>query len=280
MSTVHVGIVTLGNCVSPRSPLISLPVLDGKGDMARDNMPVHYSASDYDRYTTDAVATYDDGLMKRLLQEYRMMGRGQRVLLDVGTGTARLLLKIAARSEFEDIQLIGTDFFEDMVKQARETVTKAGLTERIAVEQSDVHAMPQSDEFADLIVSRSTIHHWADPPQAFREIFRLLKPGGVAIIHEPRRDPAPEAIAEFNRRRSELGIEDARMDEKYTTDEVREFVRQSGLNSNAMVLAPERGPGALGMEVRISKAGWFRRTLVRFVGWLGMSPLKNPWDSR
>jgi len=61
----------------------------------RDNMPVHYSAADYDRYTTDAVSTYDDGMIRRLLQEYRLMGRGKRVLLDIGTGTAQLLLKIA-----------------------------------------------------------------------------------------------------------------------------------------------------------------------------------------
>jgi len=47
------------------------------------------------------------------------------------------------------------------------------MADRIRLEQCDVHQMPQPDETADLIVSRSTIHHWADPPQAFREVFRL-----------------------------------------------------------------------------------------------------------
>ena len=246
----------------------------------RDNMPVHYSAADYDRYTTDAVSTYDDGMIRRLLQEYRLMGRGKRVLLDIGTGTAQLLLKIATDPDFEDIELIGTDFFEDMVEQARQTVAEAELSDRIRIEQSDVHEMPQLEGTADLIISRSTIHHWADPPQAFREVFRLLKRGGVAIIHEPRRDPAPEALAEFNRLRAEQGIEPARMDEKYTSEEVRGFLAEAGLNRNGMVLTPMQGPGALGMEVRISKAGWFRRNLVRLVGKIGISPLKNPWGNR
>ena len=52
--------------------------------MQQQNMPVHYSAADYDRYTTAAVSTYDDGIIRRLLQEYRLMGRGQRCLLDIG----------------------------------------------------------------------------------------------------------------------------------------------------------------------------------------------------
>ena len=111
-------------------------------------------------------------------------------------------------------------------------------------------------------------------------MFRLLKRGGVAIIHEPRRDPAPEALAEFNRLRAEQGIEPARMDEKYTSEEVRGFLAEAGLNRNGMVLTPMQGPGALGMEVRISKAGWFRRNLVKLVGKIGISPLKNPWGNR
>ena len=93
----------------------------------RQNMPVHYSAADYDRYTTDAVSTYDDGIIRRLLQEYRLMGRGPRTLLDVGTGTARLLIKIAEESEMDQVNLVGTDYFEEMVDQASRTVAEAGL---------------------------------------------------------------------------------------------------------------------------------------------------------
>ena len=70
------------------------------------------------------------------------------------------------------------------------------------------------------------------------------------------------------------------MDEKYTSEEVRGFLAEAGLNRNGMVLAPMQGPGALGMEVRISKAGWFRRNLVKLVGKIGISPLKNPWGNR
>jgi len=150
----------------------------------RQNLPVHYSAADYDRYTTDAVSTYDDGIIRRLRQEYRLKGGGPKILLDIGTGTARLLIKIAAE---------------------------------------------------------------------------------------------PAALAEFNRLRVEQGIEQARMDEKYTAAEVRQFLNEAGLHRNGMVLAPSRGPGSLGMEVRISKAGWLRRTLVRVVGKLGVSPLRNSW---
>jgi ubiquinone/menaquinone biosynthesis C-methylase UbiE len=115
------------------------------------------------------------------------------------------------------------------------------MADRIRLEQCDVHQMPQPDETADLIVSRSTIHHWADPPQAFREVFRLLKQGGVVIIHESRRDPAPAALAEFNRLRSDQGIEPARMDEKSTSAEVRQFLSEAGLHRKRNGAGPLAG---------------------------------------
>ena len=97
------------------------------------------------------------------------------------------------------------------------------------------------------------MHHWSDPAQALREIGRVLKPGGVAVIQDVRRDPAPDVLAEFNRRRAEAGVEPSRLGEKYTVAEVREFVRSAGLEDWSTMVAPDSGPGALGFELRICR---------------------------
>jgi ubiquinone/menaquinone biosynthesis C-methylase UbiE len=216
----------------------------------RENLHVHYSAESYDKYTEGFVRIYDEGMIKRLLQEGGARGG---VLLDVGTGTAQLLIKIAALPALEGLRMIGVDYYQDMVDEARKAVALERLQGRIEVLQADAHRLPFPDDFADFIISRSTIHHWADPVQAFKEIHRVLKPGGVALIHDVRRDPAPDVLAQFNEQRRLAGVEPCRLEEKYTAAEVEAFLAEAGLHGDATAEAPTRGPGALGFEVRITK---------------------------
>ncbi len=230
------------------------------------NVHVHYSAEQYDEYTADSVKTYDNRIIKRLKIELRFLPAGPKQFVDIGTGTAQLLLQIARDADFEDFSLVGTDYFEDMVDKARETVSEHGLAKRIHIDHNDVHDLPYPDEFAHMVISRSTIHHWAEPVKALREIYRILKPGGVAVIHEPRRNPHPKALEEFNRVRAERGVPPADLDEKYTPAEVWDFIQQAGIARQSNLFAPKRGPGSLGFEVRICKCPVFFTYLVGFLG--------------
>jgi ubiquinone/menaquinone biosynthesis C-methylase UbiE len=232
----------------------------------RSNLPVAYSADEYDKYTANSVDEFDDRMLRRIRLELRFMGKGPRRLVDVGTGTAQLPVQIASSPHFSNFEIVGTDYFDDMVDKARETVGRRGLQQRIRIDRNDVHAMPYPDEFTDFVISRSTIHHWADPVAALREIYRILKPGGVAIIHEPRRNPHPKALSEFNRRRAEQGVPPANMDEKYTADEIRGFVREAGIARESIIFAPRRGPGSMGLELRIAKQSRAHYYLSLLVG--------------
>jgi ubiquinone/menaquinone biosynthesis C-methylase UbiE len=216
----------------------------------RENLHVHYSAESYDKYTEGFVEVYDEGMVKRLLKEGGARGG---VLLDVGTGTARHLIKMAAVPALDSLRLVGVDYYQDMVDEALRAVALEGLQGRVEVLQADAHQLPFPDGFADFVISRSTIHHWADPARAFGEIYRVLKPGGVALIHDVRRDPAPDVLAQFNEQRRLAGVEPCRLEEKYTAAEVEAFLAATGLQQHATVGAPDEGPGALGFEVRIGK---------------------------
>lgn len=213
---------------------------------------VRYTAESYDQYTARFVKPFDDMLAKQVLDEV-LPGPDGRVVLDIGTGTARFLVRLAGLDELKGWRLIGTDVFADMIERANQTIADEGFEGRIELLEQDVHAMDLPDGFADIVISRSTLHHWERPVQALAEIDRVLKPGGVAIIHDVRRDPAPEAIAEFNRMRTEAGLPPSFLDEKFTAAEVEGFLAEAGLAEHSRVLAPKSGLGALGMAVEIAK---------------------------
>jgi SAM-dependent methyltransferase len=140
-----------------------------------------------------------------------------------------------------------------MLDRARQWVAEANLSDRIVLVREDVHAMRLPADYADIVLSRSTIHHWSNPRAAFAEIYRVLKPGGVALIHDIRRDAPREALEEFNRIRERAELSPSFIEEKFTADELEEFLREAGLDAVASVRSGSTGLAALGMEVQISK---------------------------
>ena len=99
--------------------------------------------------------------------------------IDLGSGPATLAIAIAARS---NLSVIALDFSGDMHEIASRNIEKAGLSDRIRLLCGDVHDIPLADDTADLIVSRGSMFFWDDIHTAFREIYRVLKPGGKTCI--------------------------------------------------------------------------------------------------
>jgi len=97
--------------------------------------------------------------------------------LDLGSGPGLLSVALAEKS---DLSVIALDAEPAMARIAQETA--AGRTGRVAPVIGDVHCMPVRDNTASLIVSRGSIFFWEDRVQAFREIERVLRPGGVAFV--------------------------------------------------------------------------------------------------
>jgi ubiquinone/menaquinone biosynthesis C-methylase UbiE len=213
---------------------------------------VRYTAAEYNRYTRSFVKPYDDMMEDWVLQQARRL-QPDFTLVDVGTGTAQLLLRLALLPELIESKLIGTDLFPDMIVEAQAEVKAASLKDRIELLVDDIHASQVASDSADLIVSRSTLHHWSNPTLGLKEIFRILSPGGRALIVDVRRDAPPEVIAEFNRQRAEAGITPSVVDEKFTVAEVEAFVQDAQLDEFASVAAGKTGLQALGLAVSIRK---------------------------
>lgn len=120
------------------------------------------------------------------------------VLLDVGTGPGRLLLKIHERAP--GMQLSGIDLSPHMLSRARHNIEKKGLSEKISLKPGSAESIPYPENSFDIVVSTASIHHWKNPDACLNEIHRVLKRGGRALLYDLVSDTPREKVAEMKRR--------------------------------------------------------------------------------
>lgn len=102
------------------------------------------------------------------------------VCLDMGSGPG--MLAIAVAQEAPELKVVAFDFSGDSRQIATENIMEAGLADRVSTAAGDVHAIPFADEYANLVVSRGSMFFWKDLKSAFKEIYRVLAPGGATYI--------------------------------------------------------------------------------------------------
>lgn len=99
--------------------------------------------------------------------------------LDLGTGPGNLAIALA---RITGLRLYAMDFSPKILGFARKNVEREGLGTRVVPLAGDVHRIPLGDNTASLIVSRGSMRFWRNRPSAFREMRRVLKPGGKGFV--------------------------------------------------------------------------------------------------
>lgn len=115
---------------------------------------------------------------------------GERVV-DVGSG-AGLDSVIAARAVGPEGEVVGVDMTPDMLRRAREVAGELDLG-NLEFRHGLAEELPVPDGWADLVISNGVLNLVPDKAAAYREIHRVLRPGGrvqVADICVER--PVPE----------------------------------------------------------------------------------------
>jgi ubiquinone/menaquinone biosynthesis C-methylase UbiE len=99
------------------------------------------------------------------------------VCIDVGSGPGNLAIEMA---KITNLKVFSLDLQPQMSDIALENIKQAGLSNRITTITADVCHIPFPDDSVDLVISRGSIFFWEDRPAGCAEIYRILKPGGVA----------------------------------------------------------------------------------------------------
>lgn len=98
-------------------------------------------------------------------------------LLDIGTGTGRLLEVLAPLVTAG----LGVDASRAMLALARARLARPGLT-HCAVRLADMYRLPLADAGIDLVVLQMVLHYAEDPAGALAEAARVLRPGGRLVV--------------------------------------------------------------------------------------------------
>jgi SAM-dependent methyltransferase len=115
-------------------------------------------------------------------------------VLDLGSG-AGLDLLIAAEKVGDSGQVIGIDMTDDMIEAARNNAGKAGY-DNIEVRKGLIENLPVEDRSVDWVISNCVINLSPDKPAVFKEVARVMKPGGHISISDIVVGDLPEWIRE------------------------------------------------------------------------------------
>jgi ubiquinone/menaquinone biosynthesis C-methylase UbiE len=119
------------------------------------------------------------------------LGATEGHFLDLGTGPAQIPIFLAQRCP--KIRITGIDLSINMLTLGEQHVAEVGLADQIALEHVDAKALPYPDQSFDGVISNSIIHHLPNPMAAFREISRVIRPGGLILIRDLMRPDTPQA---------------------------------------------------------------------------------------
>ncbi len=107
------------------------------------------------------------------------IGEGDTIL-DVGCGGGRTVGKLAALARRGAVH--GIDYAAESVAAARRTNREALAAGRLSLQQASVSALPFEAGTFDLVTAVETHFWWEDLGGGLREILRVLKPGGRALV--------------------------------------------------------------------------------------------------
>jgi len=172
------------------------------------------------------------------------LGPPEGIILDAGTGTARIPIIMAQRRP--TLRIWAIDLSENMLKIGNKNVDEAGLDQYIQLRKADAKSLPYPDDYCDMVISNSIVHHLPDPLPFLKEVNRITKPNGGIFLRDLIRPPderVPEELTEkyageCTEYQKKLYRDSLRA--SFTIREMEELIKQSGMRGLTVLPSSDR----------------------------------------
>jgi len=195
------------------------------------------------------VREQDQELGMVVRQVSGMFPAGGRIL-EVAPGPGSLAIELAKLK----YQVVGLDISKSFVEMAQTKARQAGVTAEFR--HGNASDMPFDAGTFDFIVCRAAFKNFTEPVQAIREMHRVLKPGGKALIIDLRSDASPEEInatvnsmglSWINRLLTKWTFKHILLKNAYSKKQIHQFVAQTNFGKCEIRGDP------IGMEIWLEK---------------------------
>ena len=153
------------------------------------------------------------------------------MILDIGTSTGLLALRIAGQNE--DAEIIGVDDNDNLLQVAEENASLAAICNApgmVEFKYAELEELPFEDNYFDVVYSYSAFHKWDNPVAVLKEIKRVCKDDGKVYLYDIARD-SDEGMISFILQYINSGQEDFLRELKasYSVNEVKEILNKAGI---------------------------------------------------
>jgi SAM-dependent methyltransferase len=116
-----------------------------------------------------------------------------RVVLDLGCGLGGADVVLVTGHGAASV--VGADVQDDLLHAAGNRAARLGLQDRIRYQPIVPGPLPFADGSFDAVFSKDALLHVADKPTLYRDLFRILRPGGLLLISDWLRGPGQDIDA-------------------------------------------------------------------------------------
>jgi ubiquinone/menaquinone biosynthesis C-methylase UbiE len=166
-------------------------------------------------------------------------------VLEIAPGPGYFCIELA---RLGDYRITGLDISKAFVQIARKNAAQAGLD--IDFRLGNASDMPFEDGTFDITFCQAAFKNFSEPVRAIAEMYRVLRPNGVAVIVDLRRDASPE---EIEREVNGMGL--SRLNEALTHLTFKQMLLKSAYSIAEMQAMISRTPFGAG-KIDVSGVGF------------------------
>lgn len=149
-----------------------------KGEQVRDMFDSIAPAYDF----MNRAMTFGIDRLWRRRAVGKVAGRSPRDIVDIATGTGDLAIAMARR--IPGARIVGIDLSEGMLEIGRRKAAEAVPEADISFRAADCLELPLPDASADVVTVAYGVRNFADIVRGYREMLRVLRPGGMIAVLE------------------------------------------------------------------------------------------------